>query len=102
MHSPQADKASGVPRGTVLPEGSHSSYTKLFPDDCLLFKRITNQNNHKELQDYLSSLEQWGKAWQMEINPTKCTVNVMQVMPPNKTKKAHQTILYILSSSLYQ
>ena len=61
----------------------------LFADhDCLLFKRITNQDDSKELQDDLFSLEQQEKALQTEFNSTKCTV-VRFI--PNKTKKAFQT-----------
>ncbi|KAK2174312.1 hypothetical protein NP493_812g02013 [Ridgeia piscesae] len=68
-----------------------SSHTKLFADDCLLFKSITTDRDQQALQSDLSSLEQWEKDWQMEFNPGKCTA--IRVMP-KKTKLMGQPRVY--------
>jgi hypothetical protein len=65
-----------------------SSHTKLFADDCLLFKSITTDRDQQALQSDLSSLEQWEKDWQMEFNPRKFTA--IRVMP-KKTKLVRET-----------
>ena len=89
--SPEVDVVSGVPQGTVLgpllflafindlPESIKHSSTKLFADDCLLFRPIKTLGDSKLLQEDLSSLEKWEMMWQMEFNPTKCTV--MHITP---------------------
>eukprot|EP00745_Piridium_sociabile_P038114 TRINITY_DN6956_c0_g1_i9.p1 TRINITY_DN6956_c0_g1~~TRINITY_DN6956_c0_g1_i9.p1 ORF type:complete len:264 (+),score=58.10 TRINITY_DN6956_c0_g1_i9:30-821(+) len=76
-HSSQADVTSGVPQGTVLspllfllfindlPDTVHSSGTKLFADDCPLFKKITADSDQRALQADLSSLERWEREWQI-------------------------------------
>lgn len=86
---------SGVPQGTVLgpllflafindlPESVQFSSVKLFADDSLLFKRISSPADSLQLQQDLSSLEQWESTWQMEFNPSKCTVIRIA---PNKKK----------------
>ena len=89
-----------MPQGTVLepllflsyindlPDVVRSSHTKLFADDCLLFKSITTDRDQQALQSDLSSLQQWEKDWQMEFNPWKCTA--IRVMP-KKTKLVRET-----------
>ena len=84
--SSEGDVSSGVPQGTVLgpllflafindlPENVHSSDTKLFADDCLLFRQIRSQADAAALQKDLTSLERWETKWQMAFNPTKCSV----------------------------
>ena len=86
VHSSSADVTSGVPQGTVLgpllflsyindlPTVVQKSSTKLFADDCLLFKEIKSKSDQADLQRDLSSLEKWEGQWQMEFNPSKCTV----------------------------
>ena len=86
IHSSPANVTSGVPQGTVLgpllfltyindlPDVVQHSKTKLFADDCLLFKAIHNANDQRLLQSDLSALEQWEIDWQMDFNPSKCTV----------------------------
>jgi hypothetical protein len=99
-YSSQADVTSGVPQGTVLgpllflsfindlPDVVGSSHTKLFADDCMLFRTINSLSDQQTLQTDLSALEQWEKDWQMDFNPSKCTV--LRVMPSQK-KKARET-----------
>ena len=102
VHSTPADVTSGVPQGTVLgpllflsyindlPDTVKHSSTKLFADDCLLFKAINNDKDQRTLQSDLSALEQWESDWQMEFNPSKCTV--IQFHSGNKIKQASYSL----------
>ena len=92
--SSQAPVLSGVPQGTVLgpllfltyindmPETTTSSVTKLFADDSLLFRKISNQADSDKLQKDLTSLEDWESKWQMSFNAKKCIV--IRILPKNK------------------
>ena len=74
---------SGVPQGTVmgpllflchindLPQ-SVNSQVRLFADDCLLYRKISSQEDHHILQNDLIELEQWAKNWGMHFNAKKC------------------------------
>ena len=115
--SNEVDVVSGVPQGTVLgpllfltfindlPDTIQHSTTKLFADDCLLFRKIANTNDNKLLQKDLSALEDWEKLWQMDFNPGKC--NVIRISP-SKLKKIietnyilHNQVLEVTPSSKY-
>lgn len=83
--SSQCEVESGVPQGTVLgpllflvyindlPDSVCSS-TRLFADDCLLYRRITSEQDAKTVQDDLDKLQKWENDWQMSFNPDKCEV----------------------------
>jgi hypothetical protein len=47
-----------------LPEATSSS-ARLFADDCLLFRRIRKIQDAVDLQNDLSSLEEWERKWYM-------------------------------------
>ena len=91
------DVVSGVPQGTVmgpllflvyindLPEATSSS-ARPFADDCLLFRRIKKIQDAVDLQNDLSSLEEWERKWQMCFHPEKCIV----IRVPGK-RQFHQT-----------
>ena len=74
---------SGVPQGTVLGpllflsyiiniSDGISSSMKLFADDCLLFRKIRNQDDSDQLQEDLDQISQWCEKWQMSLNINKC------------------------------
>ena len=77
--------SSGVPQGTVLgpllflayindmPEGIRST-VKLFADDSLVYRKISNKRDCEELQQDLDRLQEWEKKWQMAFNAEKCEV----------------------------
>ena len=77
--------SSGVPQGTVLgqllflayikdmPEGIRSK-VKLFADDSLVYRKISNKSDCEELQQDLDKLREWEKKWQMAFNAEKCEV----------------------------
>ena len=51
---------------------SVSSKTRLFADDCILYRNICTKEDCKVLQEDLHRLEKWEKAWSMEFHPGKC------------------------------
>ena len=76
---------SGVPQGSVLgpvlflifindiPEDINSR-TRLFADDCILYRQISSENDQQLLQEDLDRLATWEKTWGMEFHPQKCSV----------------------------
>lgn len=73
---------SGVPRGSVLGPllllvyindiGSNvASSIRLFADDCVVYKEITEPTDVSTLQSDLTKLVEWCRLWQMEINIEK-------------------------------
>ena len=75
---------SGVPQGSVLgpvlflifindlPEDINSR-TRLFADDCILYRQISSENDQQLLQEDLDRLATWEKTWGMEFHPQKCS-----------------------------
>ena len=51
---------------------SVSSKTRLFADDCILYRNIYTKEDCKVLQEYLHRIGKWEKAWAMEFHPGKC------------------------------
>ena len=76
---------SGVPQGSVLgpilflvfindlPQQVQSR-TRLFADDCTLYRQINNDLDHHTLQDDLNKLAQWEEKWGMDFHPEKCSI----------------------------
>ena len=74
---------SGVPQGSVLGPLLFLCYIndiptvvkskiKLYADDTSLYRNINSEEDITILQQYLNSLSQWAKKWQMNFNPSKC------------------------------
>ena len=73
-----------MPQGTVLGPlmfllyindiGDHLNHStiRLFADDCLLYRTISNQDDADRLQDDLDKLQEWTETWQMNFNANKC------------------------------
>ena len=97
---------SGVPQGSVLgpslfllyindlPSYIHkNSSVRLFADDCVLYRTIDNNQDSKDLQADLDSLQKWESDWLMEFHPEKCQVlhitNKKQPIENNYTIHGH-------------
>ena len=76
---------SGVPQGSILGplffliyindigEGL-SSQTRLFADDCTVFREICSTQDCSTLQADLGTLFAWTQKWQLTLNTSKCKV----------------------------
>ena len=76
---------SGVPQGTVLGplmfllyindiDENISSTIRLFADDCIMYRIIDSLEDSLCLQRDLSTILNWTKKWQMQLNIEKCVV----------------------------
>jgi hypothetical protein len=48
------------------------SCIRLFDDDCVIYRKITNKNDIEKLQKVLDTLGEWAIENRMEINSSKC------------------------------
>ena len=51
-----------------------SSKVRLFVDDCLVYREITNRQDQIVLQKDLNLLENWGLKWVMRFNAVNCNI----------------------------
>ena len=76
---------SGVPQGTVLGPllfllfindlpASVNSKTRLFADDCIIYRKINSTKDCQQLQHDLQRLAEWEATWGMAFHPDKCNV----------------------------
>jgi len=70
---------SGVPQGTVMGPllfllyiNDINSPTRLFADDCLIYREISSPDDSKQHQSDLDSLVKWSKTWHISFNTDKC------------------------------
>ena len=83
--SESAPVVSGVPQGSVLgpilflifindlPDNL-TSQTRLFADDCIVYRRVRSHEDCLSLQQDLYRLAEWELKWGMEFHPQKCSV----------------------------
>jgi hypothetical protein len=91
-----APVTSGVPQGSVLgpilflvyindmPE-CISSTSRLFADDTIVYRPVSNEGDCQILQKDLQALERWETLWGMSFNPSKC--NVVRITRKKKPLK---------------
>lgn len=105
---------SGVPQGSVLgpllsllyindlPENIVSQ-VRLFADDTAVYITVNNSTKQHILQDDLNRLQKWEHTWDMEFNPSKCTViNITRSKHPHKTTYTlHGQTLSTVSDAKY-
>merc|ERR1712240_67839 len=107
---------SGVPQGTVLgplffliyiydilKNLSPGTNVRLFADDSLLYRNITNITDSQILQHDLDTLQSWESRNKMEFHPGKCTVLrfTLKQKPTLFTYKIHGTNLQTQNSAKY-
>lgn len=81
--SPTCFVTSGVPQGSVLgpllfliyindlPE-KLTSNIRLYADDCVIYREITNPDDSFLLQSDLNTISSWCNQWLMKLNVKKC------------------------------
>ena len=80
-----ANVSSGVPQRTVLGPLLFLVYindlplrvkstSRLFADDCMLYRTINSEADPKTLQEDLDNLQDWERDWMMSFNPDKYEV----------------------------
>ena len=83
--STSSDVLSGVPQGSVLGPilfliyindiaANINSTIRMFADDCLVYRTITNTEDHLSLQQDLNTLVKWSDLWQIKFNVAKCSI----------------------------
>jgi len=109
-----ANVQSGVPQGTVLGPilflafindlpNTVRARTRLFADDCVLYRSVKTQDDCAALQDDLAQLEQWEHRWCMSFNPDKCSA-ISITRKKNKLSfpyKLHDQVLKHVDSATY-
>ena len=76
---------SGVPQGSILGPllflvyvneigDNLFSTTRLFADDCTIYREIKKPSDCELLQADLDSLYNWSQSWQLNLNLSKCKV----------------------------
>ena len=83
--SDPAPVCSGVPQGSVLGPTLFlifindlptqvNSKTRLFADDCVIYREINTDKDCQTLQNDLEALAKWEKTWGMSFHPEKCSI----------------------------
>ena len=98
---------SGVPQGSVRSPilfliyindiaANINSTIRMFADDCLVYRTITDTEDHLSLQQDLNTLVKWSNSWQMKFNVAKCSIiHVTQ----NRSKISHN---YTMNDEILQ
>ena len=117
-HSRKDKVLSGVPQGTVLgpllfllfvndlPDCvSEGTRTRLFADDCLVYREVRSQEDRVKLQADLDALGAWSARWGMRFNTSKC--EILQIGTGTRTLPAthfytlNGDVLKLVSSAKY-
>ena len=105
---------SGVPQGTVLgpilflvfindlPDCVKSP-TRLFAEDCVVYRTIDSEEDARELQTDLDNLQKWEDTWLMQFHPDKCqTIRFTNKRNTiNTDYKIHGQTLQLVDSAKY-
>ena len=66
----------------------HRIYTRLFADDCIMYREIKSPQDSALLQKDIDSLCQWENTWQMSFNSAKCYMSCMSLTKPNLSTRS--------------
>ena len=53
------------------------SKTRMFADDCIVYRPIYDQSDCAVLQHDFDTLAEWESKWGMEFHPPKCSVLIV-------------------------
>ena len=68
-----------------------ASNTRLFADDCIVYRQIKNTSDCEALQEDLNMLVEWETKWGMAFHPQKCSVlSVTRSRNPFKFNYRHK------------
>ena len=106
---------SGVPQGSILGPllfliyindiGENlTSPTRLFADDCVLYREITNPSDRITLQQDLDLILRWSQLWQLPLNLSKCNalcITTKRNYPPSHHYTLNNTKLIWANTFTY-
>lgn len=97
QYSTLTNVTSGVPRGVGLSPllfliyndlpNSITSKIKHFVDECVLYNKITQEDDMINLQDDFTNINNCGSTWQMQLNHYKCK---LVTFTRKKSQLSHQ------------
>ena len=92
---------SGVPQGSVvgpmlfsifindLPDYvSPGCCVRMFADDCMVYSKISSEEDSRHIQQDLDALQMWERDWLMKFNPEKC-----QSSPHHQQEKENKVFI---------
>lgn len=100
---------SGVPQGSVLGPllfliyindlpSSITSTIRLFADDCVIYRIITNSHDSSLLQSDLDNITSWCSLWSMKLNIGKCKIMRISRGSTDCTSPVYSISNFLLSS----
>lgn len=105
---------SGVPQGSVLgpllfliyindlPQCVTFSSIRLFADDCVIYREISNNLDSALLQSELNNVLRWCKNWKMVLNLSKCKhMRVSRKIQPSQSYTLNNSTLERVSCYKY-
>ena len=95
---------SGVPQGSILGpllflvyvndiSTNMSSETRLFADDCTLFRNVSCKQDCISLHNDLTKIFSWSQTWQLSLNISKCKVLCIS------NKRSSPSYTYMMNNS---